>query len=122
MSAETTELKRLVQELDDIEFNSASDIQEFASKARDACKALATTMDYASDELKAALEEVPPPAGESRRVVRAKAKAVAKHLKRGSMGVRMGGTESVKTWRSVVKHFDYILKPTKKKRTIDLTA
>lgn len=122
MSKETQELKRLVEEMDDIEFESASDIQAFASKARDACKALSTSMDYAADELKAALEEVDPPAGESPRVVRVKAKAVAKHLKRGAAGVRLGGMESVKTWRSLLKHFDYILQPEKKRRRIDLTT
>lgn len=122
MSFETSELKRLVDELDAIEFNSASDIQDFTSKARNACKALATSLDYAADELKAALEEVPPPAGEGRRAMRAKARAVSKHLKRSASGIRQGGTEVVKTWRSVVKHYDYILKPTKKRRTIDLTS
>lgn len=122
MSKETSQLKKLVEEMDAIEFHTASDIQDFATKARDACKALSTSMDYAADELKAALEEVPPPPGEGQRVVRVKAKAVSKHLKRAASGVRQGGMESVKTWRSVMKHFDYILKPTVKKRTIDLST
>lgn len=123
MSAETSELKRLVEELDEIEFNSASDIQHFTTKARNLCKALATTLDYAGDELKAALSEVPPPPGESRRVVRAKARAVSKHLKRSATGVRLGGMEAVKTWRSVLKHYEYVLAPAKKKKkTIDMTT
>jgi ElaB/YqjD/DUF883 family membrane-anchored ribosome-binding protein len=122
VSAETSELKRLVDELDSIEFETASDIQEFTSKARSACKALATSLDYAAEELKAALEELPPPAGEGRRAMRAKARSVSRHLKRSASGVRQGGMEAVKTWRSVMKHYDYILSPSKKRKTIDLNA
>lgn len=122
MSDETSELKRLVDELDEIEFETASDIQEFCHKSRKACKALATSMEYAADELRAALQEVPPPDGEGARGARVRARTVSKHLKRAASGVRQGGTQSVKTWRSLMKHYEHVLKPAKKKKSIDLST
>lgn len=122
MSNETSELKRLVDELDEIEFENASDVQDYCNKARKACKALATSMDYAADELKAALQEVPPPDGEGVRGANVRARAVSKHLKRAASGVRQGGTQSVKTWRSLMKHYEHVFTPVKKKKRIDLTS
>ncbi|MFE0270513.1 hypothetical protein ACFWZ7_26175 [Nocardiopsis alba] len=123
MSAEAKYAKVILDELEGIEFETGSDIRLYTEKVRRLSRAIAMELDYSAQELEAALKDLPPADGESRIAVRRKAKTIARHLRRASEAQRMVGIESVRTWGSMIKHFEHLIKPAKgKRKTINLEA
>src|SRR5690606_39143563 len=69
VSAEAKYAKDLISDLEEIEFNSGSDIREYTEKVRKLSKALAMELDYSAQELQARLKDLPPADGESPRAI-----------------------------------------------------
>jgi len=122
VSAEAKYAKDLISDLEEIEFNSGSDIREYTEKVRKLSKALAMELDYSAQELQARLKDLPPADGESPRAMRAKARSVARHLRRSAEAQRTVGIESVRTWGSMLKHFGHLIKPKKVRKVLDLSS
>ena len=99
-------LQKLVADLSNIEFDSASDVQRYIVKLRNACKVLAVELEFASDDLEQRLRAVPPIGDdESGVVIARRARQVAKHLKRSAEAAREVGISASKTWSSLKTHF-----------------
>ena len=118
---ERSELKRIMADLEMIEFSTGSDIRRYTETVRKLSRALAVELEFSAQELEAALKEMPPGPGESRLAMRRKARSVARHLRRAAEGQRIVGIEAVRTWGSMLKHFEYMVKR-KKRKTLDLSA
>ncbi|MEV2279224.1 hypothetical protein AB0I72_26965 [Nocardiopsis sp. NPDC049922] len=122
MSAESVYAKQIISDLEAIEFETGSDIRKYTETVRKLSRALAMELEYSAQELEAALKDLPPEPGESARAVRSKARSIARHLRRSAEAQRTVGIEAVRTWGSMVKHFEHLIKPQKKRKTIDLNA
>jgi len=121
VSAEGSYAKQIISELEDIEFNTGSDVRLYTEKVRRLSRAIAMEMEYSAQELEALLKDLPPAEGESRLAVRRKARSIAKHLRRSAEAQRLVGIEAVRTWGSMLTHFEHLIKPKKgKRRTINL--
>lgn len=119
---ERSELKRIMSDLEMIEFETGSDIRRYTETVRKLSRALAVELEFSAQELEAALKELPPGPGESRLAMRRKARSVARHLRRAAEGQRVVGVEAVRTWGSMLKHFEYLVKRKKRKKALDLSA
>ncbi|MFE1399241.1 MULTISPECIES: hypothetical protein [Nocardiopsis] len=120
MSAESVYAKQIISDLEAIEFETGSDIRRYTETVRKLSRALAMELEYSAQELEAALKDLPPGDGESHLAMRRKARSVARHLRRSAEAQRMVGIEAVRTWGSMIKHFEHLIKPKKKRRVIDL--
>ncbi|OLT29316.1 hypothetical protein BJF83_12080 [Nocardiopsis sp. CNR-923] len=122
MSAEANYAKQIIAELEEIEFETGSDIRRYTERVRRLSRALAMELEYSAQELEAVLKDLPPGDGESHRAVRSKSRSIARHLRRSAEAQRTVGIEAVRTWGSMVKHFEHLIKPKKRKKTINLEA
>lgn len=122
MSAEAKYAKTIIDELEMIEFETGSDIRLYTEKVRKLSRAIAMELEYSAQELEASLKDLPPADGESSRAVRSKARSIARHLRRAAEAQRTVGIESVRTWGSMLKHFEHLIKPKGKRKTINLEA
>lgn len=120
MSAEAKYARELFNELSDTEFLTGSDIRNYVDGHRRLSRALAMELEYSAQELEAVLKDLPPADGESNMAVRRKARSVAKHLRRAAEAQRTVGIESARTWGSMLKHFEHLIKPKKKRKIINL--
>lgn len=120
--SERSELKRIMADLEKIEFETGSDIRHYLETTRKLSRALATELLFSAQELEAALKELPPGAGEGRLAMRKKAKAVARHLHRAAEAQQAVGVQATRTWGSLHKHFEHLVKRKKRKRVLDLSA
>lgn len=119
---ERSELKRIMADLEMIQFETGSDIRRYTETVRKLSRALAVELEFSAQELEGALRELPPGDGGSRLATRRKARSVARHLRRAAEGQRIVGVEAVRTWGSMLKHFDYLVKRKKARKPIDLSA
>ncbi|WP_017587635.1 hypothetical protein [Nocardiopsis ganjiahuensis] len=122
MSAEAKYARDLFNELADREFHTGTDIREYTDGLRRLSRALAMELEYSAQELEAVLKDLPPADGESHMAVRRKARTIAKHLRRAAEAQRTVGIEGARTWGSLTKHFEHLIKPKKKRKVIDLDA
>src|SRR5690606_5247722 len=103
---DTPGLQKLVADLSNIEFDSASDVRRYIVTLRDACKVLAVELEFASDDPEQRLRAVPPMGDDETGVVIARrARQVAKHLRRSAEAAREVGIAAAKTWSSLRTHF-----------------
>ena len=102
--SERSELKRIMADLEKIEFETGSDLR------------------VAAHAVGAALGQLPPGDGERRLAMRKKAKAVARHLHRAAEAQQAVGVQATRTWGSLHKHFEHLVKRKKRKRVLDLSA
>ncbi|MCY9787165.1 MULTISPECIES: hypothetical protein [unclassified Nocardiopsis] len=121
-NTERSELKRIMADLESIEFETGSDIRRYVETTRKLSRALSMELEFSAQELEAALRELPPGDGESRLAMRRKAKSVTRHLRRCAEAQRTVGVEAVRTWASLHKHFEYLVKRKKRKKALDLSA
>lgn len=121
-ATERSELKRIMADLESIEFETGSDIRRYTETVRKLSRAMSMELEFSAQELEAALKELPPGSGESRLAMRRKARSVARHLRRAAEGQRVVGVEAVRTWGSLAKHFEYLVKRKKSKKPLDLGA
>lgn len=122
MTAHSSKSKKIIEHMEAQEFNSASEIKEYANNARDLLKAIAVEIEFGAQELEARLKELPPGDGEGRATAMRKAKSVSRHLRKAAKATRSGATESTRTWASLQRQYDHIIKPKKeRKKKIDLT-
>ncbi|MFE6387658.1 hypothetical protein [Nocardiopsis dassonvillei] len=121
-NTERSELKRIMADLEAIQFETGSDIRHYTETTRKLSRALAVELEFSAQELEAALKELPPGGGESRLAMRRKARSVARHLRRAAEAQRLVGVEAVRTWGSMLKHFDHLVKRKKRRRSLDLSA
>ena len=119
---ERSELKKIMSDLEMIEFNTGSDIRKYTETVRKLSRALAVELEFSAQELEAALRYLPPGPSESTLGVRRKARSVARHLRRAAEGQRVVGVEAVRTWGSLRKHFEHLVKRKKARKPIDLSA
>ncbi|CAL9359526.1 hypothetical protein [Nocardiopsis dassonvillei] len=119
---ERSELKRIMNDLESIQFETGSDIRKYTETVRKLSRALAVELDFSAQELEAALKEMPPGSGVSRLAMKRKARSVARHLRRAAEGQRVVGVEAVRTWGSLRKHFEYLVKKRPRRKTLDLSA
>ncbi|WP_028647877.1 hypothetical protein [Nocardiopsis sp. CNT312] len=122
MSAESRYAQQIITELEGIEFETGSDIRKYTERVRRLSRALAMELEYSAQELEASLKDLPPADGESHMAVRRKARSIARHLRRSAEAQRTVGIEAVRTWGSMVKHFEHLIKPKKRRKTIDLES
>ncbi|MEV2279356.1 hypothetical protein AB0I72_27645 [Nocardiopsis sp. NPDC049922] len=122
MSAESRYAQQIIAELEGIEFETGSDIRKYTERVRRLSRALAMELEYSAQELEAALKDLPPADGESHMAVRRKARSIARHLRRSAEAQRTVGIEAVRTWGSMLKHFEHLIKPQKRRKTIDLES
>ncbi|MFC3997964.1 hypothetical protein ACFOVU_18665 [Nocardiopsis sediminis] len=120
MSAESTYAKQIISELEAIEFETGSDVRKYTELVRRLSRAVAMELEYSAQELEAVLKDLPPGDGDGHLTARIKARSVARHLRRAAEAQRTVGIESVRTWGSMLKHFEHLIKPKKRKKTIDL--
>ena len=119
---ERSELKRIMADLEAIQFETGSDIRNYTETTRKLARALAMELEFSAQELEAALRDLPPGSGVSRLAMRRKARSVARHLRRAAEAQRAVGVEAVRTWGSLRKHFEYLVKRKKHKKALDLSA
>ena len=119
---ERGELKRIMADLESIEFETGSDIRRYVETTRKLSSALSMELHFSAQELEGALRELPPGPGESRLAMRKKAKAVSRHLRRGAEAQQHVGVQAARTWGSLSKHFEYLVKRRKRKKVLDLSA
>ncbi len=119
---ERSELKRIMADLEAIEFETGSDIRRYVETTRKLSRALSVELEFSAQELEAALNELPPGDGASRLTMRRRARSVARHLRRAAEAQRAVGVESVRTWASLHKHFEYLVKRKKRKKSLDLSV
>jgi hypothetical protein len=122
VSAEASYARQIIAELEAIEFDSGSAIRLYTEKVRRLSRALAMELEYSAQELEAALKELPPGAGEGQLTARRKARAVARHLRRSAEAQRNVGIEAVRTWGSLAKHYEHLVKPRKRRKTLNLNV
>lgn len=120
--SERGELKRIMADLESIEFETGSDIRRYLETTRKLSRAISMELLFSSQELEAALKELPAGAGEGRLAMRKKAKAVARHLRRAAEAQQLVGVQATRTWGSLHKHFEYLVKRKKRKKALDLSA
>ncbi|APC37832.1 hypothetical protein A9R04_25535 [Nocardiopsis dassonvillei] len=120
--SQASEARRIIAELDAIELDTGSDIRKYTETVRKLARALAMELEFTAQELEAALAELPPAQGESRLAVRRKARSVARHLRRAAEAQRTVGVEGVRTWGSLRKHFEHLVKKRPKRKPLDLTT
>ena len=118
MSAESTYAKALISELESIEFMTGSDVRQYSERVRKLSKALAVELEYGAQELEASLRDLPPGPDDGRFTARRKARSVARHLRRAAEAQRTVGIESVRTWGSLEKHYEHLLKNRAKPRKV----
>ncbi|WP_174545758.1 hypothetical protein [Nocardiopsis dassonvillei] len=116
-----SDARKIIADLDAIELDTGSDIRRYTETVRKLARALAMELDYTAQELEAALREMPPADGVSRLASRARARSVARHLRRAAEAQRAVGIESVRTWGSLRKHFEHLVKRRTKRKPLDLS-
>lgn len=93
----------------DAEFLSASHVRAFAERGRRAMRQAAMDFSYAHEALRAVLREVPPPQGESRGQMYAKANRTARSLKRAANAAQAASAHSARTWPAYLREYAPLL-------------
>lgn len=116
--------RQLIQELAEMEFETSTDIKNFAAKVRALLVALGTALDYSAQELEGQLAELPPETPEEGGLTTARrAKSAMKHWRAAAKCCYAGATASIRGWASVKRHFGYTMGPQKKRKPrLDMTA
>ena len=89
----------------DAEFLSAGHVRAFAERGRRAMRQAAMDFSYAHEALRAVLREVPPPQGEGRGQMYAKANRVARSLKRAANAAQAASAHSARTWPAYLREY-----------------
>lgn len=89
----------------DAEFLSAGHVRQFAERGRRSMRQAAMDFAYAHEALRAVLREVPPPQGESRGQMYAKANRVARSLKRAANAAQAASAHSARTWPAYMREY-----------------
>lgn len=89
----------------DAEFLSAGHVRAFSERGRKAMRQAAMDFSYAAEALKAVLREVPPPHGESRGRMYAKANRTARSLKRAANAAQAASAHSARTWPAYMREY-----------------
>lgn len=89
----------------DAEFLSAGHVRTFAERGRKAMRQAALDFSYAAETLKAVLREVPPPQGEGRGQMYAKANRTARSLKRAANAAQAASAHSARTWPAFMREY-----------------
>lgn len=90
----------------DAEFLSAGHVRAFAERGRRAMRQAAMDFSYAHEALRAVLREVPPPTGENRMQMYAKANKVARSLKRAANAAQAASAHSARTWPAFMREYE----------------
>lgn len=89
----------------DAEFLSAGHVRAFAERGRRAMRQAAMDFSYAHEALRAVLREVPPPQGEGRGQMYAKANRTARSLKRAANAAQAASAHSARTWPAFMREY-----------------
>ena len=89
----------------DAEFLSAGHVRAFSERGRRAMRQAAMDFSYAAEALKAVLREVPPPQGEGRGQMWAKANRVARSYKRAANAAQAASAHSARTWPAFMREY-----------------
>jgi hypothetical protein len=89
----------------DADFLSAGHVRAFAERGRRAMRQAAMDFSYAHEALRAVLREVPPPQGESRGQMYAKANRTARSLKRAANAAQAASAHSARTWPAFMREY-----------------
>lgn len=89
----------------DAEFLNAGQVRAFAERGRKAMRQAAMDFSYAAETLKAVLREVPPPQGEGRGQMYAKANRTARSLKRAANAAQAASAHSARTWPAFMREY-----------------
>lgn len=89
----------------DAEFLSAGHVRQFAERGRRAMRQAAMDFSYAHEALRAVLREVPPPQGESRGQMYAKANRTARSLKRAANAAQAASAHSARLWPAYLREY-----------------
>ncbi|NUS22699.1 MAG: hypothetical protein HOV92_00520 [Streptomyces sp.] len=89
----------------DAEFLSAGHVRQFAERGRRAMRQAAMDFSYAHETLRAVLREVPPPQGESRGQMYAKANRTARSLKRAANAAQAASAHSARLWPAYLREY-----------------